>query len=468
MADLTIVVVDDDPDYLALLASAVEEAGARAEALSSAASFLGVDRDVDGVITDYRVPTIADGEAIVRSCHERRVPIPVAVLTGIDRAESAIRLLRLGADDYIVKPPSRTSLHARVRAFVERVALARRVSRLSAGTATGASAVLSASPALKPLLVELPRAAHSGANVLISGESGSGKELAARAVHELSRRAKGPFVGIDCGAIPETLLENELFGHKRGAFSDAREDRAGLVEQAHGGTLFLDEVGEMPLAVQAKLLRFLQTREYRRLGDPNVRVADVRIVAATHKALRQAADAGSFRHDLLYRLDVIRLYIPPLRQRPADVPLLATTFLRRYAREFDTPALSFSEDALSLLSAQRWKGNVRELENVVQRVAALADRVVVEAHDVRPLLDDPGERPSLTPPGADLDVPYHVAKQKVVDAFERQYVVSLLRRYEGRIGTAARAAGIDRKSLARLLSRHNVRGRPSVPPSDPG
>ena len=456
--ELCIAVLDDDADYLAMLAHAIRDAGARPITFSSTSAFRGSNGAFDGVITDLRVPHEADGEGVVRECRARRPVLPVAVLSSVDRADRAIRLLRLGADDYLVKPPSLPALCVQVRAFVDRVAFAQRAARL-AGTVSApgiASAILAASPALKPLLSALPRAARSGATVLVTGESGTGKELAARAVHELSRRASGPMIGVDCGAIPEALIENELFGHRRGAFSDAREDRPGLVDEAEGGTLFLDEIGELPLALQVKLLRFLQTREFRRLGDTTVRRADVRVIAATHRDLRAAVRAGSFRQDLFFRLDVVRLELPPLRERRADIPLLANAFLRRYVAEFDSQALAFTEDALDLLMKHPWEGNVRELENVVQRIAALAERVVVGAEEVRPFLFC-----AVTPEPTDArnvgGGSFHDAKRRAIESFERAFVQDLLRAHDGRLSSAARAAGIDRKSLTRLLERHGLR-----------
>jgi len=371
-------VVDDDEDFLAIMIEILREAGGTPVPFASAEPAIAAIATgaLDAVLTDFRLAGPLGGEEVVRACHAPGCHVPVAVMSVVDSADVAVQLVRLGADDYLVKPTLAIELLPKVKLFLDAARLRRDATRvsglLSAGASGFAARLLEASPALKPLLTELPRAAQSGANVLIQGESGTGKELAARALHELSRRAAGPFVAIDCGAIPENLLENELFGHRRGAYSDAREDRDGVVQRAHGGTLFLDEIGELPMSMQAKLLRFMQTREYRRLGDSKVMEADLRFVAATHRDLKSAVAERTFRQDLFYRINVIQLELPPLRERAGDIPLLAQAFVNKYAAQFDSPALEIGPEALAQLSSCRWEGNVRELENAVQRAVALA------------------------------------------------------------------------------------------------
>lgn len=463
---LRVLVVDDDEDFLAVAVELVREAGGvpiRSMALDEALAIVRAG-EIDAVLTDYQLSGSSGGDEIVRACHAGR-RIPVAVISVVDSAAVAMTLVKLGADDYFLKPSSAAVLLPRIRTFLAAAGIARAAraveSAVSAreGTATN---LLRASPALAPLLRDLPRAARSGANVLIGGESGTGKELAARAVHELSRRSAGPFVAIDCGAIPESLLENELFGHRKGAYSDAREDREGLVQRAEGGTLFLDEIGEMPLMMQAKLLRFMQTREYRRLGDARTSRGDVRFVAATHRDLRALGATGAFREDLYYRLNVIALRLLPLRERIADLPLLASAFLHRYAIEFESPALTLSHAAIDHLSSRSWPGNVRELENTIQRAVAMATGPVL---DVDAFTTDEGSAPvvavaAMTDEHAsesdagDEGSDFHARKQRVIERFERQYAIDLVRRNAGNLSAAAREARLDRKSLARLLARH--------------
>jgi DNA-binding NtrC family response regulator len=467
MESLRVAVVDDDPAFLAILVELARECDTKPVPFSSgkAAQACIEEGKVDAVVTDYRLPGQVGGEEIVRSCREKG--IPVAVISAVDSADVALRLVSLGANDYLVKPSTPAELYLRIQTFIERARLERSALALtqavqSSGAKPG-SAILGATPALKPLLSELPRAAQSGANILINGESGTGKELVARAVHELSRRSHGPFIAVDCGAIPESLLENEFFGHKKGAYSDAREDTEGMVQRAHGGTLFLDEVGELPLLMQAKLLRFLQTKEYRRLGDPKTQIADVRIVAATHQDLRSAVREKRYRQDLFFRLNVIRLRLPPLRERLEDIPLLATAFLRKYAELFESPALAFTREAFTFLESRPWEGNVRELENVVQRAVALTRTPMIEASDLREPDHEVEFLASLPPAMNELYIPpdyflrsYHDAKQAVVDTFETEYAKRALARHDGNVSAAARDAELDRKSLVRLLERQGI------------
>jgi DNA-binding NtrC family response regulator len=269
-------------------------------------------------------------------------------------------------------------------------------------------------------------------------------------------------VAVDCGAIPENLLENEFFGHRKGAYSDAREDRDGLAQLADGGTLFLDEIGELPLPMQAKLLRFMQTREFRRLGDTRTTSADVRFVAATNRDLQACVAQGTFRDDLYYRINVISLRLPPLRERAADIPALAVGFVHKYAKEFESPALSIARDAIDDLCRRPWPGNVRELENVIQRAVAMATTAVLGlsafagAGDAD-LVPAPHAQPvSGIPVEGALPGGFHEAKQAVIDRFERDYAADLIRRHAGNLSAAAREAGLDRKSLSRLLARHEL------------
>jgi two-component system response regulator GlrR len=295
---------------------------------------------------------------------------------------------------------------------------------------------------------KIPTVAACDAGVLILGETGTGKELFARAIHYLSRRRAKPFVPVNCGALPVDLVENELFGHERAAFTGASTPEPGLIAEAEGGTLFLDEVDSLPLAAQAKLLRFLESKEYRRLGSSQLRHADLRVLAATNAVLEQAVADGRFRRDLYYRLNVVQLALPPLRERQDDVPLLAQHFLERYAREFERGVHGFSPEALRRLLAYAWPGNVRELENAVQRAVILteAEDGLVAAHDID-LRDGPPA------PGAE---PFQVAKRRAVAEFERRYVTAVLAACFGNVSRAARAAQKDRRSFWTLVKKYGI------------
>jgi DNA-binding NtrC family response regulator len=306
--------------------------------------------------------------------------------------------------------------------------------------------VIGASLEMRRLYRILDRAAETDATVLLRGETGTGKEVVARSLHEASRRAGGPFVAVDCGSIAENLIESELFGHVKGAFSNAIRERKGLVEEAHGGTLFLDEIGELPRALQPKLLRVLENREVRPVGSNALRRVDVRVVAATHQPLAVRVNAGTFREDLYYRLAVIEIELPPLRARPDDVPLLAQHFYERFTGRSDRLPASF----VSALAGREWPGNVRELRNFIERSASLG-----WSHD--------GGNGSTTsaPVGLEALVPVEVplkdARERWNDQFERLYASALLKRTHGNVTRAAELAGVTRRSFQRLMAQHGIR-----------
>jgi transcriptional regulator with GAF, ATPase, and Fis domain len=304
---------------------------------------------------------------------------------------------------------------------------------------------------------------HSTATVLIEGESGTGKELVARAIHYRSARKDKPFVAVNCSALTETLLESELFGHVRGSFTGAVANKKGLFEAADGGTLFLDEIGDIPAATQVRLLRVLQEGEVKRVGcNESVRV-DVRVIAATHVDLARAKAEGRFREDLFYRLNVIPLGLPPLRERPEDVPLLAMHFLERYARKTGKQMAGVSAEAMELLTLHRWPGNVRELENTIERAVVLTSHETLEASDLPPALREARRGAGDVETVSLAHLPYCEAKKLAVRAFERRYLSALLQKNRDNVSSAARDAGLDRSNFRRLLKQFEVagRGRPS-------
>jgi two-component system response regulator GlrR len=295
--------------------------------------------------------------------------------------------------------------------------------------------------AMSKVLEKSHAIAQTDASVVIYGESGTGKELIARQIHNSSRRATGPFVPVNCGALPETLLESELFGYKRGAFTGAHVDSPGLVVEANTGTLFLDEVGDITPNVQVKLLRFLQEKEIRPLGSSKMVRADVRIISATNRDLQADVSEGIFREDLYYRLNIVPVAIPPLRDRKEDIPMLANYFLRRFTKEFEKNVKSFSPLAMQKLVGYHWPGNVRELENKIQQTVVMATRNVVQPGDI----DLPG--------GLDS---FREEKHRVVGRFEYNYITNLLSLHDGNISRAAKAAGMDRKNFWQLMKKHKV------------
>ncbi|HTM22481.1 MAG TPA: sigma 54-interacting transcriptional regulator [Kofleriaceae bacterium] len=313
--------------------------------------------------------------------------------------------------------------------------------------------VLGASPLMRQLFALLSRVAPTEATLLLEGETGTGKEAIAEAVHALSPRAGGPFVVVDCGAIPHELIGSELFGHTRGAFTGAAGDKAGLIESASGGTLFLDEIGELALDLQPQLLRVLDKREVRRIGETRAVPVDIRVVAATHRDLKAMVGAGQFREDLYYRLAVVRTVVPPLRKRLEDLPLLARHFATQLGRGEFEPSAALEAD----LRAHTWPGNVRELRNVVERALSLGDRGALQpvAAPAEPLAAEEAPRP----PSEMLDLPFKEAKARLIEGFERDYLVHLLERHQGNISRAAAEAGIDRNYIHRLVKKYALKAR---------
>jgi transcriptional regulator with PAS, ATPase and Fis domain len=310
------------------------------------------------------------------------------------------------------------------------------------------------SPQMRALFAQLPSVSASDSTVLIEGETGTGKELLAEEIHGTSRRKDGPFIVVDCGAIPEHLMESELFGHVRGSFTGASSDRTGCFELAHGGSLFLDEVGELSPASQPKLLRALESRQVKPVGAGRYRPADVRIIAATNRDLRLAVNEGTFRPDLFYRLSVVRLHLPPLRERLEDIELMATIFMDDFWGRVapGTPTPPLSRETVQRLVAHRWPGNIRELRNFIERVAVIAK----SGSSMRPELDPPtGSEPSAPSAGI-VDLPYKDAKMKWIDQFEVAYVTELLQRNKGNVAAAARQAGVDRTYLFRLIRKYAI------------
>jgi DNA-binding NtrC family response regulator len=446
------LLVDDDPNARFLL-----ELLCRGEAFTPVFVSGGqdaIDRlaegDIDVVVTDVQMPDMG-GETLLERIKQHHPDTPVVMMTGSPSVDDAVRFLKRGADDYLVKPIEQEMFSHRVRTLLEKVKLSREVRQFRKGVVTDGTPIIGNTAIIQNLLRRLPMTAQTDATVLLTGESGTGKEVFARRVHELSKRSDRRFVAVNCGALADTLLESELFGYKRGAFTDAVKDTPGLVVEADGGTLFLDEIGEVSPAVQVKLLRFLQHKEYKPLGSPRTEKADVRIVAATNRELKQMVQQGQFREDLFYRLNIIPITIPPLRDRKADIPLLASFFLSAFRRLYDKKVTGFSPEAFARLMAHDWPGNVRELENRVQQLVVLSNDDLVRDLDI-----DGGEHPvPVKSEGSFRD-----EKKRIVADFEREYVRRALERADANVSEAARMAGLDRKSFWNLARRNGLHGQP--------
>ena len=435
-----ILVVDDDADLLRLLSMRLHAAGYQVSAVASAEAALAqlaVERP-QLVLSDVRLPG-RDGLSLFDEIRQRHPSLPVILLTAHGTIPDAVDATARGVFGYLTKPYD-------ARELLEKISQA---IALGSTTASPVDAdegwrdeIISRSNRMAEILAEAKMIARSDASVLLRGDSGSGKEVLARAIHKASPRARRPFVAVNCGAITEALLESELFGHMKGAFTDAVANHKGLFQAADGGTLLLDEIGDMPPALQVKLLRVLQERAVRPLGSSQSIPVDVRIISATHRDLDAAMEAGQFRQDLYYRLNVVTLTLPPLGERREDIPLLANHFLHKLATKYGRRLSGFAPEALKALAAAPWPGNVRQLYNVVEQVCALATTALVPLALVQRALRVPGVE-VLT---------YAEAKER----FEREYLVGLLKMTDGNVADAARLAGRNRTEFYRLLQRNDL------------
>jgi two-component system response regulator AtoC len=445
-----VLVVDDDPAIGTVLSALLKQGGLGARWVDSAQTALGVleQDDFDVVLSDVKMPGL-DGLGLLDRLTSLRSDLPVILLTAHGTVPMAVDAMKRGAADFLLKPFDSEEV-----LFVIRKALATVVGR-GVPDRPPSKTVVGASPAMRQLDDLVRRAARGAATVLIRGESGTGKELVARALHDTGWRPEGPFVKLHCAALPETLLESELFGYEKGAFTGAATRKPGRIELADGGTLFLDEVGDIPLAMQVKLLRVIQERELERLGGNETLHVDVRFVAATHRDLESLVAKGLFREDLFYRLNVVPLRLPPLRERDGDVVLLARHFCAVHARANHRPDLTLTADALDLLAAQPWPGNVRQLENFIERLVVLSDHASISAADVKRELGletpIPREEAAARSRGpADLSLGAQRRHS------EREALMAALQRSGNNRTLAARLLGISRRTLYTKLEEHGL------------
>ena len=425
------------------------EDGTRALGLVSAGDF-------DVIVSDIRMPG-ADGLAVLREAKAKDRDVEVVLMTAFATVPAAVDAIRQGAYDYIAKPFEPDEALFVVERALERRTLRRQARDLKKAL-DGANRIedlVARSPAMAPAVALIRRAASSEVTVLITGESGTGKEVAARAIHASGDRRTARFVAVNCGAIPETLIESELFGHVKGSFTGASSDRRGLFEDASGGTLFLDEIADLPLAMQVKLNRALQERRVRAVGGTDERSVDVRVIAATNVDLKARIATGQFREDLFYRLDVLQIVLPPLRERAEDIPPLVAFFLERHAVRHGTSPRGFTEEALNALVRYSWPGNVRELENAIERAIAVSDAPRIEL-EALPEAVTASVRPRLS-----RATETHLTYREIVDLAQervsREYLIALMTEFGGTVTEAAKRAGMERESLHRLLKRYGVR-----------
>jgi DNA-binding NtrC family response regulator len=456
-----VLIVDDEPEMAESTARLLTLAGHRCTPTTAAPEALArlESERPDVLLTDLKMPAM-DGLELLRRAHAIDPDLPVIVLTAFASIESAVGAVKEGAFDYLAKPFSGEQLRVAVdRALRQReLQLENRSLRQQLQQTLGLENIIGRSPAMVRVFELIKKAARSEANILVLGESGTGKELVARAIHANSGRASRPFVPVDCASLPEHLLESELFGHEKGAFTGAVRTKSGLIEMANHGTLFLDEIGELPLALQSKFLRALQERTIRRVGGTGLIEVDMRVVSATNRDLREEIAGGRFREELFYRVNVIAIELPPLRERAGDVTLLAHAFLDKYGQG---RGLAFDEAVVAALEAYSWPGNVRELQNVIERACALADGSVVRTRDLPDyVLARPAPAQAVTDgrtPSTRTDLPLKQAKERWMETLEGSYLRELLERHQGNVSAAAKVAGIDRKTFHRLINKYRLR-----------
>jgi two-component system, NtrC family, response regulator HydG len=455
---MKILVVDDEPAIRFALAELLGDAGHDVREAEHAPAGLAAleGAAADMIISDMNMPAM-NGLAFLEEVRARHPDTLFILLTAHGDERIAVESLRLGAFSYIPKPFDNDEILAIVERARELLLLRRENSRLRSELSGGFAGVVGTAPAFRDALRLVERAAPTDVTVLITGESGTGKEVFARILHERSRRARGPFIALNCSALPSELVESELFGHLRGAFTGADRDREGLFAAANGGTLFLDEVGELALPAQAKLLRALEERRITPVGSTVETAVDVRVVAATNRALDLLEQEGRFRADLRYRLSVVQLQLPPLRERREDVPLLAAHFIAHFAERHGREPLPLSEAARRALLACEWPGNVRELRNAIERAVVLAEGPVIELADLPPGVTN-SAAPLRAVDAVLAELPFAEARARAVDSFERSFIAASLERHGGNVSATARALGLHRQSLQKMLRRLGLAG----------
>ncbi|HTR50187.1 MAG TPA: sigma-54 dependent transcriptional regulator [Kofleriaceae bacterium] len=451
------MIVEDDSEVARAIARRLGADGVEVEVSAEAKPVLArLDAglaDWDVVILDVGLPD-ANGVDVLLRFRDVGALSSVVMLTGDRSAATAATCMRAGAFYYLTKPFEAFELSSMVRSAANHSRLRRELASVKQAMAVP-DLLVGTSAAMRKLRAAVDRLAEQDVQILIQGESGTGKEIVARALHERGPRRERPFVALNCGAIPESLIDSELFGHAKGAFTGATHDRPGVFVEADGGTLFLDEVGDMPLAVQARLLRVLQEGDVRPVGGSGVRRVDVRVIAASHVELETAVAEQRFRQDLFYRLNVVTLIVPPLREREGDLPLLAAHFLRKHGGA-SPPTLA--PEALDAMAAYAWPGNVRELENAILHAIALGHGDVIGPESLPAVVARRPTQRRATSEGSreviDLDVPLTEAKRRAAADFEKRYLVRVMEHAKGSVSEAARLSGLDRTNFRRLLQRH--------------
>ncbi len=471
-----VLVVDDDKVVLRAVTEILRREGYPVVPVDDAVEGMAAakDSEIGVVMLDVKMPNLS-GMDLLKAIKRDRPDVEIIMMTAFATVETAVDAVKAGAYDYLTKPfENIDEVSLTVAKALERRTLRNQAKALSEALSAKDhfEKIIGQSSQMRAIFKLVETVAYSSATVLIQGESGTGKELVARALHAKSPRRAQPFVALNCGALTETLLESELFGHVKGSFTGAQRDQKGLFDAADGGTIFLDEIGDIPLSTQVRLLRVLQEGEIKRVGSADSVKVDVRVIAATHRDLPKLVKSGKFREDLFYRLNVIAIPLPPLRDRIDDVPLLAHHFLRRYADRLGKRVRTLSPEAIELLCGYRWPGNVRELENAIERAVVLCRGDAITPTDLPPAVT--GRTAPLvreSPAGADesawLNQSYATAKESALRRFEKSYVEALMRACDNNISAAARKAGMDRSNFKRVLRKYRTDVEPDGADGDP-
>lgn len=454
----TILVVDDEPNYLIVLSELLKEEGFEVLTAQSGEEGFKIveENDLDLVLTDMRMPGM-DGLELLKAIKNFDRDLPVIMITAFGEVDKAVVAMKAGAYNYLAKPFNNEELLVNIRKAIEHYSLLRENLRLrgEAKERYGFASIIGKNARMQEIYQLIEKVAPTPASVLITGESGTGKELVARAIHINSPREKSPFISVNCAALPETLLESELFGHERGAFTGATSLRKGRFELADSGTLFLDEIGDIPLPLQAKLLRVLQERSFERVGGGKPIQVDVRIITATNRDLKDEVDEGRFREDLYYRLNVLHIHLPPLRERADDIPMLTEHFISKFAKLLNKPKLKISGEALRYLTGLPWEGNVRELENTIERAAILCTGDVIQSEDVHPDVVSRQEAANWSPDG-DFEkfLPSDLPLPEVLSGVEERLVKRALEDADYVQARAAEALGITKSLLQYKMKKY--------------
>jgi DNA-binding NtrC family response regulator len=457
----TILIVEDEPKMLRLLELNLADAGYTTRTASTAEAGLKVvsNEKIDLVLSDVKLPGM-NGLEFLQAVKRTNAAIPVVMMTAYGTVESAVEAMKEGASDYVLKPFSIEEIKLIIRKELEvkRLHEENRQLREALGHRYEFHNIVAKSPAMQEVLATVMQVAPTSATVLLGGESGVGKDMIARAIHQHSRRVNGPFIKINCTAIPENLLESELFGYEKGAFTGASTAKPGKFELADKGTIFLDEIGDMPGALQAKLLRVLQEREFERLGGTKTIKVDVRVVAATNQDLRAALEQGTFREDLYYRLNVVPISIPPLREHKEDIPYLVDHFIARFAESSGKQIEGITAAAMKVLVDFHWPGNVRELENIIERAVVMSTGPKIDVGDIRLDIASPGsDRVDLSTATADGSLLSLLPQGMTLEQLEDRLVKEALQRAGGNKSQAARLLGLTRNALRYRLSKLGVK-----------